>query len=76
MLEVTSLRVVALAEVDLAHVRDEGEGHRTVAQWRHGHERFWHSPQMRAELGEPALTVGDATRVVLERFRVVERLAS
>lgn len=76
VLEVTSLRVVPLAEVDLAHARDEGEGHQTVAQWRHGHERFWHSPQIWAELDDPYFTVGDATHVVLERFRVVTRLAS
>lgn len=74
VLEVTSLRVAALAEVDLAHARDEGEGHQTVAQWRDAHERFWHSSQMRAALGDPDPTVDDATRVVLERFRVVTRL--
>lgn len=76
VLEVTSLRVVPLAEVDLAHARDEGEGHRTVAQWRTGHEGFWHSLQMRAALGDPDFTVVDATLVVLERFHVVPSLNS
>ncbi|MCY7366353.1 MAG: ASCH domain-containing protein [Frankiaceae bacterium] len=74
VLEVTSIRFVPLAEVDLSHARDEGEGHQTVAQWRDGHESFWHSSQMRAELGNPDLTVDDATLVVLERFDVVARL--
>ena len=63
-----------LAEVDLAHARDEGEGHETVAAWRAGHEEFWHSPEMRTALGDPGLTVDDATKVVLERFRLVEDL--
>ena len=75
VLEVTAVRVTELARVDLDHVRDEGEGHRTVAEWRAGLERFWHSAQMRAALGDAAFTVGDTTLVVLERFRVVERLA-
>ncbi len=43
VLEVTSVRVVPLVEVDLSHARDEGEGHQTVAQWRDGHESFRHS---------------------------------
>lgn len=30
VLEVTSVRVVPLVEVDLTHARDEGEGHQTV----------------------------------------------
>lgn len=74
VLELTSLRVVPLAEVDLAHARDEGEGHQTVADWRADHERFWHSEQMRAAIGNPAFTVTDTTPVVLERFQVRTRL--
>lgn len=74
VLEVTSVRVAPLAEVDLSHARDEGEGYQTVAQWRDGHKSFWHSPRMRAALGNPDLIVDDATLVVLERFHVVARL--
>lgn len=74
VLEVTSVRVVPLVEVDLPHARDEDEGHQSVAHWRHGHESFWHSSQMRAALGDPDFTVDDATLVVLERFRVAVRL--
>ena len=74
VIETTEVRVVPLAEVDLAHARDEGEGHETVAAWRAGHEEFWHSPEMRTALGDPGLTVDDATKVVLERFRLVEDL--
>ena len=74
VVEVTEVRIVALAEVDLAHVRDEGEGHQTVGQWRADHEDFWHSPEMRAELDDPAFTVNDTTPAVLKRFRVIERV--
>ena len=39
-IEVTEVRVVRLADVDLQHVLDEGEGDKSVAQWRAGHEGF------------------------------------
>ncbi|GHC23550.1 ASCH domain-containing protein [Streptomyces anthocyanicus] len=74
VIEVTEVRVVPLAEVDLAHAVDEGEGDTSVAGWRAGHERFWHGAEMRAALGDPGFTVDDATPVVLERFRVVTLL--
>lgn len=74
VLEVTEVRVVPLADVDLPHVVDEGEGHTTVGQWRADHESFWHSPQMRAAMDDPDFTVDDATPVVLERFRVLTDL--
>jgi uncharacterized protein YhfF len=74
VIEVTGVRVVPLGEVDLAHVVDEGEGHAGVAEWREGHERFWHSEEMRAALEDPGFTVDDATPVVLERFRLVTDL--
>nr|WP_221470045.1 ASCH domain-containing protein [Allocatelliglobosispora scoriae] len=71
IIEVTDVSVVPLAEVDLAHAVDEGEGYATVEQWRAGHERFWHGEEMRAALGDPEFTVDDATPVILERFRLV-----
>ena len=39
-IELTEVRVVRLADVDLQHVLDEGEGDESVALWRAGHERF------------------------------------
>lgn len=74
VLELTGVRVLPLGEVDLQHALDEGEGYRSVAEWRAGHERFWHSEEMREALGDPGFTVDDATLIVAERFRVVERL--
>ena len=70
-IEVTEVRVLRLADVDLPHVLDEGEGDESVAQWRAGHERFWHSAEIRAELGDPDFTVNDDTLIVAERFRLV-----
>ncbi|MFE2475465.1 ASCH domain-containing protein [Streptomyces sp. NPDC059389] len=74
VLEVTDVRVLPLAEVDLAHALDEGEGYASVAEWRAAHERYWHGPQIREVLGDPEFTVADDTLVVAERFRVVEVL--
>ena len=74
VIETTGVRRVPLAEVDIDHARDEGEGYETVAEWRAGHESFWHSDQMRAALGDPGFTVRDDTPLVLERFRLVRRL--
>jgi uncharacterized protein YhfF len=66
VIETTELRVLALGEVDLAFARDEGEGFETVAQWREAHERFWASYL-------PDVEVDDASLVVAERFRLIER---
>uniref|UniRef100_A0AAU1ZY55 ASCH domain-containing protein n=1 Tax=Streptomyces sp. NBC_00093 TaxID=2975649 RepID=A0AAU1ZY55_9ACTN len=74
IIEVTGVRVVPLADVDLAHALDEGEGYTDVAAWRAGHERFWHSEGMRAALDDPGFTVDDSTMAVLERFRLVADL--
>jgi uncharacterized protein YhfF len=70
-IEVTEIRVVRLADVDLRHAVDEGEGYASVAEWRAGHERFWHGAEMRGYLGDPDFTVDDDTPVVAERFRVL-----
>jgi uncharacterized protein YhfF len=71
-IEVTEVRVLRLADVDLQHALDEGEGDESVAQWRAGHESFWHSAEVRAELGDPDFTVNDDTLVMVQRFRLVQ----
>ncbi|MEU3775056.1 ASCH domain-containing protein [Streptomyces sp. NPDC032472] len=75
VVEVTDVQVLRLADVDLRHALDEGEGYTSVAEWRASHEGFWHSDPVREALGDPEYTVDDDTLVVAERFRVVERLA-
>lgn len=74
VIETTEVRVVRLGDVDLRHAIDEGEGFESVSAWRAGHEDFWHSPEARAELGDPAFTVDDDTLMVAERFRLVQVL--
>ncbi|HET9089075.1 MAG TPA: ASCH domain-containing protein [Acidimicrobiales bacterium] len=76
VIETVEVTIVPLGEVDLGHVVDEGEGHATVSDWRKGHENFWRSREMVASLGGVAPILDDSTLVVLERFRVVERLRS
>jgi uncharacterized protein YhfF/isopentenyldiphosphate isomerase len=71
VVETTEVRVVPLAEIDLAHAIDEGEGYETVAHWRATHERFWGGEAMREALGEPGIAITDDTLVVAERFRLV-----
>jgi uncharacterized protein YhfF len=71
LIEVIAVRVMRLADVDLAHAVGEGEGFASVAEWRAGHEAFWHSEEVRADLGDPAFTVGDDTQIVVEQFRLV-----
>ncbi|MFE7527360.1 ASCH domain-containing protein [Kitasatospora sp. NPDC057542] len=74
VIETTDVRVVPLAEVDLQHALDEGEGCTGVAEWRTAHERFWSSPEMLDALDDPGFTVDDSTPVVLQRFRLVADL--
>ena len=71
VIEMTEVRVVRLADVDLQHALDEGEGYTSVAEWRAGHEEFWHSAEVREEQGDPEFTVDDDTRVLAQRFRLV-----
>lgn len=72
VIETTAVRVIRLADVDLAHAIGEGEGFTSVAEWRAGHERFWHCDEIREELGDPGFTVDDGTLVVAEAFRLIE----
>jgi uncharacterized protein YhfF len=74
VIETTAVRVIRLADVDLAHALGEGEGYTSVAQWRAGHEQFWHSAQMRQAMDDPDFTVDDDTLVVAQTFRLTEIL--
>ena len=72
VVETTDVAIARLADVPLAHAVDEGEGFTTVAEWRAGHEAFWTSAEVVAEL-PVGFALDDGTEVVLERFRVVGR---
>ncbi|MFE3203672.1 ASCH domain-containing protein [Embleya sp. NPDC059237] len=73
VIEIIEVRVLRLADVDWSHVRDEGEGDTSIAQWRANHEKFWHGPEMRAAMDDPGFTVDDDTRVVAQRFGLLPR---
>jgi uncharacterized protein YhfF len=73
VIETTAVRVIRLGDIDLAHALGEGEGYSSVAEWRAGHERFWHSAEVRSELGDPKFTVHDDTLVVAQTFSLLER---
>ncbi len=47
VIELTDVRVSRLGDVDVVHARDEGEGFSSVADWRAGHERYWHGADYR-----------------------------
>ena len=74
VIEMTEVRVVPLGEVDRQHAVDEGEGYRTVEEWRRGHEDFWHSAEYREAIGQPDFVIDDSMPMVAKRFRLVEDL--
>jgi len=74
VIETTAVRVIRLADVDLAHAVGEGEGYTSVAEWRAGHEQFWHSQEMREALRDLEFTAGDDTVVVAQTFRLVREV--
>jgi uncharacterized protein YhfF len=70
LIEVVAVQVVRVGDVDLEHALGEGEGYVTLADWRAGHEAFWHSAEMRENVGDPAFTVDDDTLAVAIGFRL------
>jgi uncharacterized protein YhfF len=72
VIETTEVGAIRAGEVDEQFAIDEGEGFRSVAEWRTAHERFWRSNAYCQEVGEVMLD--DDTLVVCQRFRVVELL--
>jgi uncharacterized protein YhfF len=76
LVETLDVRVVRLADVDDRHAIDEGEGYASAAEFRTSHELYWNTyiEKLRVQLGDPDFVLNDDTLVVLERFRIVERL--
>jgi uncharacterized protein YhfF len=76
IVETIGCRIARLADVDDRHAIDEGEGYANTAEFRVAHERYWNGylDQIRAGLGDPTWELTDDTLIVLERFRIVERL--
>ena len=76
VVETLEVRVVRLADVDDQHAIDEGEGYAGATEFRISHERYWNGylDGLRQQLRDPHFVLTDDTLVVLERFRIVERL--
>jgi uncharacterized protein YhfF len=76
LIETVDCRIVRLADVDDRHAIDEGEGYADAHEFRVAHERFWNGyiDELRERLGDPEFELDDDTLVVLQRFRIVERL--
>ena len=70
VLRYASVSVTRLGVVTWQHALKEGEGYKSLADWREAHESFWTSENMRQALGDPNFTVDDQTLVVLETFDV------
>jgi uncharacterized protein YhfF len=62
IVEVTEVRILPVAAIDLQFAHDEGEGFESIDDWREAHERFFERP------------LGDDTLIEAVRFRLVERL--
>ncbi|MEH0938445.1 ASCH domain-containing protein [Micromonospora psammae] len=62
VVEVTGVEIARFADVPWEFARSEGEGDRSVEEWRAGHAAYW------ARLGTP---VTDDTQIVCLRFRLV-----
>lgn len=76
IVETLGVRIARLADVDDQHAIDEGEGYADAAAFRVAHERYWsgYLDRIRTGLGDPAWELTDDTLIVLERFRIVDRL--
>lgn len=74
VVSVTRVEVRRMGEIDLEIARAEGEGFRTVDEWRQAHLAFWTSAAMRETLGDPDSVPGEDTAIVVTWSRVVERL--
>ncbi|MDT0268596.1 ASCH domain-containing protein [Streptomyces sp. DSM 44915] len=59
--EITSVALAPFGAVTWAHAAAEGEGDRSLEEWRAGHRRFW------AAIGTP---VDEDTPLVCLRFRL------
>jgi uncharacterized protein YhfF len=74
VVKVVAVDVIRLGDADLQLALDEGEDFKSVAQWRSAHERFW-ANEVQPTLRDPAaLDLDEDAGVVIERFRLVDRI--
>lgn len=65
LIRTTDVRIVPFDEVSAEHAAAEGEGDRTLADWRRGHQHFWEHYSTDPRGFAPDMPV------VCERFEVV-----
>jgi uncharacterized protein YhfF len=75
VIELLSVEVIRLGDADMDLAREEGEGFKTVTEWRLEHERFWREEVIPELSGPLAVELTDETRIVVERFRLVTSAA-
>ena len=73
IIELLEVDVIRLGDIDLQLVLAEGEGFRSVGEWRRAHERFWAEEAMPSLLDDRPQIFDDDTLVVVERFRLLSR---
>jgi uncharacterized protein YhfF len=66
-----SVDVIRLGDADVSLARDEGEGFKTVTEWRREHESFWRDQVIPRLPARFAVALTDDTPLVVERFRLV-----
>lgn len=66
VIQTTEIRLLPFGEVDAAFAYDEGEGDRTLADWRAGHSSYF-----TREGSEFGYEFNDSTFICCERFRLV-----
>ncbi len=72
VVEVLDVYIIRLGDADLQLALDEGEGFRSVEEWRDAHEAFWREC-VRPSLRNPEKwSLDDDAEVVVERFRVLD----
>lgn len=64
LIRITSVEVVPFSAVTAEHAHSEGEGDRTLADWRRIHEAYWRRTT-------PEGVVTDVSPVVCERFELL-----
>lgn len=69
LLETVSVEIVPFGEVRASHAFAEGEGDRTLSDWRETHERYWREHSENPRGFEPDMPV------VCERFRLLHATA-
>jgi uncharacterized protein YhfF len=69
--ELTEVEVIRLGDVDFELVREQGEGFNTLTEWRDEHERLWREEVIPRLSGPLAVELTDETKIVVERFKLV-----